>query len=194
MTYAAPQDPTAPRRNFSVRMPEDLYLEMERASAAETLSMNRFIQLAIDGAYPVLAALFQFFPEPCEANPRGVGSKPRCPEGVAAGGMVQTARVTACERAYLFNEADIEKVLRPAFAFPLELFAVFRTDGSRYLDFVPTGATAIVISDPKREVGRVLYLDADGRLVGMRLGCGETPLQMTSGIASGAFIVRPPAR
>ena len=155
---------------------------------------NRYIQLAISGAYPVLADRFQFYPEPCEVNPQGVGSKPRCPDGVAAGAMVQTARITACERAYLLTKADIEKLLRPVFAFPHELFAVFRTDGALYRDFVPTGATAIVISDPRRDAGRVLYLDSDGRLVGMRLGCGETPLQMTSSIAAEAFLVPPPAR
>jgi hypothetical protein len=150
--------------------------------------IDRYIRMAVDGDYRGLAASFDYFGEPCEPNPTSSASMPKCPDGVPAGSTVQGARIMACERALLRTVSDTEKLLRPFFASPHQLYAVFQTDGALYFDHVPTGDIAIVISGPNNESGRVIYLK-NGKIVGIRTGCGESAPEVVKGVTS--FVVPP---
>lgn len=151
---------------------------------------DRIIRALVDGDWQTLADSFVDYGEPCAVDPQGVGSPPKCPAGVPDGGMVQTARVMACERAYLDEPAKFRALFEPMFRFPHRLHAVYRTDGSSQFNWIPTGDTAIVTTDGGGEQAQVWYMEGD-KLVGARLGCGTTPEQMLEGVADADFIIRP---
>jgi DNA-binding CsgD family transcriptional regulator len=153
---------------------------------------DRIIRALVDGDIATIAAAFDLYPEPCAANPQGVGSPPKCPTGVPDGGTVQMAHVMACERAYLRTPADFDQLLSPVYRFPHWLYAVYRTDGSMKFNFVPTGKLAIVIAEglQNSEAASTWYVQ-DGRLVGARLGCGGDAATAVEGVPATAFIIGP---
>ncbi|MCC7364027.1 MAG: helix-turn-helix transcriptional regulator [Dehalococcoidia bacterium] len=144
----------------------------------------------VTNSYAALAGRVQLFPEPCAADPQGVGSPPRCPDGVPDGGSVQTARVATCERAYLGDSpGQWEGLLRPSFAFPHNVYAVFPSQPPQYFtDWLPAGEVTVVISG---DSGNSAWRLDNGRIVGVELGCGFAADYYTAGVPAADFILPP---
>jgi len=158
-------------------------------------AVDRYIRALVDGDWRTLASNLVLLPEPCTVAPQGVGSRPRCPEGVAEGGTVRAARLMACERLYAQDPVrDLAYDLGPRFAFPHLLYAVYRTDGATRYNFVPTGEVAIVIRDavPLDQAGAQTWFIKDGQVVGALLGCGERAVDVVKDVPAAAFILAPP--
>jgi len=150
---------------------------------------DAIIRELVNGDIPAFSSRFALLPEPCAANPQGVGSPPRCPDGVPDGSFIQGARVAVCERAYLDVDWKFNAFFRPIFAYPQQLYAVFRTDGSLAFDWIPTGSLAIVVSDGSS--GRVFYTDG-GEITGAWMGCGTPASEMVKDVAAEAFLIPAP--
>jgi DNA-binding CsgD family transcriptional regulator len=153
---------------------------------------DRIVRALVDGDIQTIFSSFVFYPEPCAANPQGVGSPPKCPPGVPDGGVVQMARVMACERTYLRTSDDFQQLFKPVYHYPHWLYAIYRTDGTTKFDFVPGGKLAIVVAAGliNSEAASTWYVE-DGRIVGALLGCGGKASDAVEGIPASEFLISP---
>ena len=162
-------------------------------SSTGDAATDRIVKALVDGDIVTIASLFTLLPEPCAANPQGVGSPPRCPPGVPDGGEVQMAPVMSCERAYLSTLDDFQELFGPQYRYPHRPYAAYHTDGSLKFNFVPTGKLALVIAvsfGTNGETANTWYIE-DGRIVGAWLGCGGGPAAALDGVPAADFTLPP---
>jgi DNA-binding CsgD family transcriptional regulator len=157
--------------------------------ATDIPEVNAIIADILAGDVAAVEARLQTFLEPCAADPQGVGSPPRCPDGVADGTAIETFRYLACERGYPGQQQD--ETLRRALEGPLELFAVYRSPAQPRFPVLPDSAYSVVFRDGAGN-GRLWLTDGD-RIVGLWASCGPDVFAMVEGVPPGDFIMGPMA-
>lgn len=148
-------------------------------------STDRLIDAIVAGDWRTLAAAFALYPEPCTTNPnRGVGSPPPCPAGVADGGTVMTTRITACETVRSTDAAyTLERLFRTEYRWGHEAYMAFRNPPAQYLGGVPGGDLVIIVRRQNGTEGWSWHI-AGGKIVGLRMGCGEQAADFAKGVAA----------
>lgn len=143
------------------------------------------VDVLLRGDISAFNSLLEELPEPCAAQPSGVGSPPPCPTGVPDGGIINTFRYISCERGYPGEQQRevTERILKQK----RTLYAVFQPQPGTLFSLIPKGEYSLVfISEtPQGEQLGERYEVRGGRLVGMWLACGpglDTVRRMTSRI------------
>lgn len=154
---------------------------------------DRLVDAMRRGDWQTLLDAFETYPEPCAANPQGVGSPPKCPPGVPDGGTIMSPRVMACERVY---PGDIENI-KGYFIWGREVYAAFPSSAipsagpyQYSSDWVPAGDITVILRRQGADDGSAWHL-ANGKITGVRLGCGTTAKQFVEDIPASAFILSP---
>lgn len=119
-------------------------------------------------------ALIEELPEPCAANPQGVGSSPKCPPGVPDGGTINTFRYMNCERGYPGDQQ--REAIANLFSWPNRRFYAAYRPGPAGLPFQlsPAGEYSLIfISDARDGLPIASRFEVrGGRVVLMWTACG----------------------
>jgi hypothetical protein len=84
----------------------------------------------------------------------------------------------------------MEKLSLPMFAFSHEVYAAFKPDRPEYIGDVPGGDVVVVLRRIGSTEGSAWHL-ADGKIVGLRLGCGNQARDFLEDVPAAAFVLPP---
>lgn len=104
---------------------------------------------------------------------------------------MHTTRISACE--WVRSQSPVEELdwlFERMFAFDYEVYAAFPPDQPEYIGGVPGGDVVVVLQRIGSTEGSAWHL-ADGKIVGLRLGCGEQAADFVEGIAAPTFVLPP---
>lgn len=140
-----------------------------------TPALRMIVRTIAAGTAAEILQLWAPVPTACAANPVGVGSPPRCPQGTQPGDMIPLRRAVVC--SIVSEEELVEARLDLYAAAERTLLGVYRdtrpprpNDGG---DWLPRGDFAVVIDQPTVPAG-ALFRVAGGTIVAVEFGCGNS--------------------
>jgi hypothetical protein len=155
-------------------------VEPPTATASPTVSHGRTGIAGVDAAIAALEsgdaqqldALVQFSDEACVTQPLGAGGPPICAAGESAGTMVKVLPAAQCEGMYLRSNETLQ-ALGGFVQEAVSVYGVWQAPAAYY----PGGDYSIVLADdlPGMPVRSHEIIVRGGGIVGVNLGCGETP-------------------
>jgi len=135
-------------------------------------NVDAIIAAVAAGDAPTLQRLVRYAPVACSFKQEGAGGPPLCRAGEADGQQIDVLAMAQCEGFYARpDEFDASRL--PLVA--SRLYAVYRTAGAW-----PPGAYAMLFSVDKPVQTNPAWevIASDDGIVGVNLGCGQTPQQM----------------
>ncbi|MEZ4502802.1 MAG: SH3 domain-containing protein [Dehalococcoidia bacterium] len=157
-------------------------------------AIDAFVDLVLASDLDAIEAAAVTFETSCATNPGGAGGPPVCPTGVEDGTSIEVFPVATCEIGHTTTE-DLPVNVELAFTGllgpeELRLYAVFESSESNS-DLYPRGTWTLVFAD-SAGLGRAFFLDGDGNLVQLWLGCNNAaPLMLTDDLDPARWVLRP---